>query len=473
MMDYLTQPGRLGTVRNAVYVSVLLIMFMTTTRAQPLAPNAMELGNEFGHIASQVSPTVVSITSVRIIEGQAMNPLQRFFEQQLPDGFNFNMPEREFRRRGLGSGVIVSDDGYVLTNNHVVANAEELTVTLHDERQFSAEIVGTDPPTDIALLRIKGGNLPVAELGNSDGIEIGSFVVAIGSPFGLAHTVTVGNISATGRANVGIAEYEDFIQTDAAINPGNSGGPLVDMNGKVVGINTAIFSRGGGSIGVGFAVPINMVKSVMNAIREEGHVTRGWLGISIQDVTPQLADALGTEYEYGALVADVMPQTPAAQSDLKRGDIIIALNGKRTDDTRELRQRVADTAPGTDVTLTVGRNGEAKKIQVKVGERPRQSTTQAKVQEKLGFSVHNLTDQLRQRLNIEEEEGVLVAKVVPGSAAAAKGIRPGMVIKEVNRKQIANVNEFRQEMQKAMDNDAVLLLVSFRGQTSYILVPLA
>ena len=438
-----------------------------------LAPHATALGKEFEKIAARVSPAVVSITTVRVVEsGGGLGPLERFFGQQLPEGFGFNAPERQFRRRGLGSGVIVSADGYILTNSHVVAEAEKLTVTLQDERQFEAEVVGTDPPTDLAVLKIENEDLPTAALGDSEQLATGAFVIAIGSPFGLAHTVTIGNVSAKGRANVGIAEYEDFIQTDAAINPGNSGGPLVNMQGQVVGINTAIFSRTGGSLGIGFAVPSTMAEYVMQAIREKGHVTRGWLGVSIQDVTPQLAEALGIEREHGALVADVLPDTPAAEAGIKRGDIIYKLNGDKVEDTRDLRREVAAVAPGTKVTVTVARDGEEKQLDVSVGERPSREQAQPEVQKKLGISVRKLTDTLRRRLNIEAEEGVVVEAVAPNSQAYSKGIRPGMVIREVNREPVNSVKEFRQAVQRSMEKGKVLFLVSAQGRTSYVVIPL-
>ena len=467
----LRQTTRIRTVKlTAILLAILSYAAIGCHGAE--APHAKALGNEFNAIAESVSPAVVSITTVRVIEAEGLGLLERFFGQQLPQGDGLGRPERKYRRRGLGSGVIVSGDGIILTNSHVVKNAKELTVTLQDDRQFDAKVVGTDPPTDLAVLQIDAKNLPTAELGDSEDLKTGAFVVAIGSPFGLAHTVTVGNVSAIGRAKMGIAEYEDFIQTDAAINPGNSGGPLVNMDGEVVGINTAIFSRTGGSMGIGFAVPSNMAKSVMESIREKGHVVRGWLGVSIQDITPQLSEALGTEYEHGSLVADVLPDTPAANSEMQRGDIIIKMQEEKVEGSRDLRQRVAKLEPGTEIELTVARDGDTEKVTVTIGQRPSGREPEAEVQKKLGISVRNLNDALRRRLNIKAEDGVVVSAVAPASEAYAKGIRPGMVIREVNRRPVNSVKEFHKEVKKAADEGKILFLVSSGGRTSYVVIPL-
>ncbi len=329
-------------------VAFLMLLAVAALRSPAeTAPLATRLGREFNEISEMVGPAVVSITTVHLVEARALGPLEEFFERRLPEGFRFEAPEREFRRHGLGSGVIVSEEGYILTNNHVVAEAERLTVTLQDQRQFEAEVIGTDPPSELAVLKIDGDDLPTAVMGDSDALVPGEFVIAIGNPFGLTHTVTVGNVSATGRADMGIAEYEDFIQIDATINPGNSGGPLVNTEGQVVGVNTAIIGQAGGTHGIGFAVPSRMAQAVMREIIEESRVVRGWLGVSIQDLTPRLAEALSTERQQGALVGAILPDSPAAASELERGDLIFQVNDQEIADSRELRRYVAELPPGS------------------------------------------------------------------------------------------------------------------------------
>lgn len=457
----------------ALFMASLSFLHAVATHAGT-ASRASELGREFHEVSQNVSPAVVSIASVRIIERDVPGPLRRFFEEHMPESFEFPQPEGEFRQPGLGSGVLISADGYILTNSHVVKDAEQLTVTLQDEREFEAQLVGIDQPTDLAVLKIEGRNLPVAEMGDSDTLKTGAFVIAIGSPFGLAHSITIGNVSAKGRANVGIAEYEDFIQTDAAINPGNSGGPLVDMSGKVVGINTAIFTRTGGAMGIGFAVPSNMAQAVMEQILERGYVVRGWLGVSIQDLTPLLAEAIDAEVDEGALIAGIMPETPAEAAGLERGDIVTEINGKRIEDGRGLRDHVAQIEPGTEVTVGLVRDGEVHEVDLVVGERPREedpATPEPEPAEALGLRVSELTEPLRQRFNIQVEDGVLITAVARGSIAHENNLRPGMVIKEVNRQSVATMQDFQHAIRDAQDLGRVLFLVSFRGHTRYVVMP--
>jgi len=352
-----------------------------------------------------------------------------------------------------------------------VEKADELKVKLADRREFDAKVVGTDPDTDIAVLKIDGTDFPTAELGDSDSIKVGHFILAIGNPFGLDRTVSVGIISAKGRSGVGISEYEDFIQTDAAINMGNSGGPIIDMDGKVIGISTAILSSSGGSVGIGFAVPVNMAKSVMDAIIKEGHVTRGYLGVSIQDLTPDLAGALNLKQTTGALVTEVLKDTPAGKAGIEREDLITAINGKEVNGALQLRNMVASDSPGTDVTLTVIRNGSEKSIKVTVGKRPVETeVAQAKTGRELGFEITNLTDDIRQQYDIEEDHGVLVTTVDPASHAHENGLRPGAVIIEVNRRPVENVEEFERQVAAATGKN-LLLLVKYQGGTRYIVVP--
>jgi len=277
---------------------------------------------------------------------------------------------RKFQQRGQGSGFIISKDGYILINNHVVGDADLIKVKLSDGREFKAKVIGTDPQSDVAVIKIDATNLPVLRLGDSDKLEVGEWVIAIGNPFGLSQTVTVGVVSAKGRSRIGINDYEDFIQTDAAINPGNSGGPLVNIHGEAVGMNTAIFSRSGGYMGIGFAIPINMAKAIKDQLLKKGKVTRGWLGVVIQDIDEELAKSFGLEKTEGVLIAEVSEGSPAEKAGLKQGDIILRLNGKKVDDLGELRNKIALTAPGTKVKLEVLRENKRRTIQVTIGEQP-------------------------------------------------------------------------------------------------------
>ena len=473
----LRAPSLQSRRHSLVLLTVALLLALASVARAANSPTARRLSNEFAAIVEEVSPTVVHIATVKMIEpgeGGRMpgGQMPEFFERF----FGVPMPEGKQRRRGLGSGVIVSSDGYVLTNNHVVEDATRLTVKLKDGREFEAETIGTDPATDIAVVQIDGENLPVAELGDSDTLSVGEFILAIGNPLGLDRTVTSGIVSATGRANVGIAEYEDFIQTDAAINLGNSGGPIVDMKGKVVGVSTAIFSQTGGSMGIGFAVPINMAQSVMNSIIEKGEVVRGWLGVSIQDLTSELAKALETDREEGALVGDVIQGTPAEKAGMRRGDLIVEAGGEPVGSATELRNRVASMKPGSKVTFKVVRDGDEITIPVTIGRRPdkgmrgRGRGQPEATATRLGLRVENLNDELRERFDLPEEKGVLVVGVDRNSSAFQAGIRPGTLILEVNRDPVGNVQEFNQALRQVDADENVLLLVSQRGATSYVLI---
>ena len=331
----------------------LLLTVLLWAGGTQASPSLEGLSQDFSLVAERVNPVVVSISSEKVIKAQnspfgkqfkdffGNDPFSRFFTIPLPQG--------EIRERGLGSGVIVSKDGYILTNNHVVAGAEKIRVTLSDKRKFKAKIVGTDKKTDVAVIKIAAHNLPVAKLGNSDKVKVGEFVLAIGNPFRLSHTVTAGIISAKGRSNVGLAEYEDFIQTDAAINPGNSGGALVNLQGEVIGINTAIATLSGGYQGIGFAIPINMAKEVMDQLISKGKVIRGWLGVIIQDIDSDMADALGLKKAEGVVVGDVKKNSPAEKGGVKRGDVIILFDNQRVENAVELKNLVAAHKPKTVV----------------------------------------------------------------------------------------------------------------------------
>ncbi|HHJ63283.1 MAG TPA: Do family serine endopeptidase [Aquifex aeolicus] len=419
---------------------------------------------ELTRIVDRVSPSVVTIFALQEVE---FNPFEDF---DLP----FRLPIEPFRqeRRSLGSGVIVKlEKGkiYILTNNHVVEDAKSITVRFDRHTERRARIVGTDPKTDIAVLEVDAKGLGdvekrIAKLGNSDRVRVGQIAIAIGNPYGLERTVTVGVISALKRS-IGITQYESYIQTDAAINPGNSGGPLINIYGEVIGINTAIVASGQG---LGFAIPINLAKWVMDQILEHGRVVRGWLGVVIQEITPDIAEAIGVRE--GILVAQVVKDSPADKAGLRVGDIIVALNGKKLDSVRDLQFSVMKTKPGTEVTLTVIREGRKMKLKVKIGELPEKvSGKKPRYEgENLGLSLRDLTPREKARLGVE---GVLVVGVVPGSPADHSGLRPGDIIMRVNNRKIDSVGEFQRVMDslREMGKEKALLLVR-RGASNLYLV---
>jgi serine protease Do len=394
---------------------------------------------------------------------------RRFFGDQ------FNQPgqkNRKYKASALGSGVIVSEQGYILTNNHVVKGADEIKVILHDKREFTGKIVGTDPRTDLAVIKINARDLPTIKFGASGKLKIGDIVLAVGNPFGLNQTTTMGIVSAVGRSNVGIADFEDFIQTDAAINPGNSGGALVNTNGELVGINTAIFSTSGGYMGVGFAIPTDMAKTVMDSIIKNGRVIRGWLGVSIQNLTPDLAKSLGIKESGGALIAGVESNSPADKAGLKRGDLVTELAGKKVVDSTSLRNMVSAAAPGTKLEVKVTRDGKDKTLSVTLGEfkekKAAKKTEYGNVMQ--GVVVEELTQGLRAKLNLPENlNGVVVTEVDPDSPA--QGIlQAGDLIQEVNRQEIRGMNDYDQIVSKIGEKDNALLLIFRDGGSIYVTI---
>jgi serine protease Do len=464
---------------------VLLLLLPGQTNAQPdNVETARRLSKAFTAVAHQALPAVVFITVEKTVESeggpsQFNNPFDLFGEEFFERFFGRRLPQgepREFQQRGQGSGVIISPDGTILTNHHVVGEADTVTVKLADGREFRAKTVGTDPRSDVAVIKIAAQNLPVLPLGNSEALEVGEWVMAIGNPFGLTHTITVGVVSAKGRSRLGIVDYEDFIQTDAAINPGNSGGPLVNMNGEVVGLNTAIFSRSGGYMGIGFAIPIDMVKMIKEQLVTTGKVVRGYLGVHIQDLTRELAESFGLKTTEGVLVAEVAKDSPAAKGGLKAGDVVVALNGTPVHNTGQLRNTVAMMAPGTKVQLKVVRDDHPREITITLGELPSEPTasaTETAPSGKLGFSVQNLTEDLAAQLGYNTTEGVVVTQVAPRSEAYTAGIRRGMLIRQVNRQDVSDVQEFRQALASSEQTHRVLLLVQDQQATRYIALNLA
>ncbi len=437
------------------------------------------IGQGFSQVVKEVSPSVVNIRVAKKVTMSSSDfggAPPGFFGGGPFDHF-FNLPKGhpdEFLEQASGSGVVVSADGYILTNNHVVEGADEITVRTADGKEYKAKTVGTDKRTDIAVIKVDAKDLPAAKLGNSDQIEVGEWVLAVGNPFELQNTVTAGIISARGRANVGLADYEDFIQTDAAINPGNSGGPLVDLDGEVIGINTAIATRTGGNMGIGFAIPINMAKQIMDQLIKTGKVVRGWLGIYIQPVTAELQKQFKLKSTDGALVADMTAGGPAEKAGLKRGDVIVAFQGKEIKDTNQLRKLVADTAVGTVADVVAVRDGSEKHLKVKIGELPPEEAKakggfQGGGGEDWGFNVTDLTPAARQQLGLSENQGgVVVTDVKQVSDAYQKGLREGDVIVEVNRVQVNDESGFNNVMAGAKAGDQVLLVVITQGHTRYI-----
>lgn len=445
---------------------------------------ANSLSDAFKLVAKSMRPSVVSISSVkRVSRSQPQirrfdrNPgmpdeLRRFFDDDLLGRFfNAPTPPRGFQQRGIGTGVLVSRDGYILTNNHVVAGADEVKVRLSDKREFDAEVIGADKPTDLAVLKINAKNLVAAPLGDSTALEVGDWVLAVGSPFGLDQTVTAGIVSAVGRANVGIADYEDFIQTDAAINPGNSGGPLVNLRGEVVGINTAIASRSGGNMGVGFAIPAAMAKSVMAKLIDHGRVERGYLGAVIQDLNKDLAASFGFKGTQGVLIGDVVEGGPADNADLRSGDIVLEINGRPLKDANHLRHTVAAITPGEQARLKVFRNGKEITVKVEIGrlQAAAQVARGGAVNSELGMTVRNLTPELAARFGLKADvRGALVASVSPDGSAAAAGIRPGDLVVSINSHAVENAADFRRVMKDVDPSEGIRMQLMRDGVRRFV-----
>jgi Do/DeqQ family serine protease len=467
----------------------------TAAPAIPVDPKAIleSLERAFVTVAERVMPAVVHIDATPKEsdrpaqprgprEGrdprERMNPRERQeFERRFREFFGEDF-ERFFRQgpgpaprreaRSQGSGVIVDKSGVILTNNHLIENAGEIEVRLSDKRKFKAKVAGRDPKTDLAVLKIETeGELPVAELGDSDRLRVGQWAIAVGNPFGLDRTVTVGIISATGRQDLRVTTYESFIQTDAAINPGNSGGPLLNLDGRVIGINTAIVSVGQG---IGFAIPANMARRVMPQLLATGRVTRGWLGVRIQALTEELAPSFGAKENEGVLVSDVMPGSPAESGGLKSGDVILDLGGQRTAEVPDLQRVVADAEPGKPSPVTILREGKRQTLEIKIGEMPADEPVLAsRGTERWGLSVQPITPELARQFKLPTNEGVLVAEVEENSPAARAGIRAGDAIVEVNRRRVRDLRSFEEALGRA-EQDVVLLFVQREGRSQYVVL---
>ncbi|NTW58807.1 MAG: DegQ family serine endoprotease [Nitrospirae bacterium] len=444
-----------------------------------------QLSDALSEVAGVATPSVVNIASTRVIKQSEQAPydffddpfFRRFFGDQLPRP---NAP-KEQKEQSLGSGVIVSEDGYIVTNNHVIEKSQEIKVLLSNKRDYKAKLIGADPKTDIAVIKIEATGLAALPWGDSTKLRVGEIVFAIGNPFGLNQTVTMGVIGAVGRANVGIADYEDFIQTDAAINPGNSGGALINARGELVGINTAIVSRTGGYQGIGFAVPSSMARQVMESLIKYKKVVRGWLGVSIQEVTSDLAEEFGVKDLKGALVSGVMKGSPAEKAGLKQGDVILKFNGKDVEDTGHLRNMVSQSPIGTKVKVKVFRAKKELEIEVTIAELPKKAGEAATEDESgenqeesnalSGVTVRELTPELAKRFGAKEgDSGLVVVRVDPNSKAFEVGIRPGDIVLQINQKDIATIEDFKKVIAKLKAKERVLLLVRRKGEDLFLTI---
>ena len=486
--------GLAGLAVCVAFSGILVAAFAVGATGSP-APGAMPQVNlnrtdapmrsGFSQLVKTVRPAVVNITTSRVRNaGSAEAPShgQPGWFGQRPQGRNFfgmppsPAPRQGPRAMGMGSGVIVSPDGYVVTNHHVIEGANSVTVTLLDKRTFAGTIVGSDPQTDLAVLKIQGDDLPFVSWGDSSSLEVGDYVLAVGSPFGLRSTVTQGIVSAKGRGGMGITRYEDFIQTDAAINPGNSGGALVNMRGELVGINTAILSRTGGSQGVGFAVPASIGQHVYTNLVETGTVTRGFLGVGIQAVTPDLARSFGLDRPVGAIVTNVQDASPAARGGLRRGDTVIRYDAQPIATPRDLQRAVTTTPVGTEVTMIVVRDGEAQTVPVTIMQHPMSqplaATTSPDAGARLaGLAVEDLTPSLARRFGVDDQvTGVVITDIRAGSRSEESGLLQGDIIREINRQPVSSLNAFQQAVSALPNDQPVLLFIHRRGMPLFLTV---
>ncbi len=456
-----------------------------TTPAVPASAPAPQ-GNGFADVAKSVTPAVVNITASAHVERSSRrgdsreewrDRMEEFFGTPFgPNGPRGRRGPGEPRGEGMGSGIIVSSDGYILTNNHVVAGAQELTVTLPDKREFKAKLIGTDPKTDLAVIKIDGQQLPSVVWGDSTSLQVGEYVLAVGNPFGLNSTVTLGIVSALGRGKIGITQYEDFIQTDAAINPGNSGGALVNTAGQLVGINTAIFSQSGGNEGVGFAVPTSMAKPIYESLVKTGKVVRGYLGIGIQDLTKDLARSFGLKEPKGALVSEIKDDSPADQAGLKTGDVIVRYQNTTIEDATGLQRQVTKTAVGETATIRVLRDGHEKDLTVTIGEQPETVKTARADSEGgdhalAGLAVQELDRTTARELGVKAGlKGVVIAEVSPDSPASQAGLTRGDIIREINKQPVSSVKDFERVAATLKKDEPALVLINRRGASLFVSV---
>jgi serine protease Do len=451
-----------------------------TARVAPLTTSGATAGaptNSYADLVARIAPAVVTVRSERLVQQTSMQGmdddwLRRFFGQE-GNGRSPRQRQTPRRQGGLGSGVVVTGDGYILTNNHVVEGSEKVRVEFTDGRSFDARVVGTDQPSDLAVLKIAATSLTTVPVGDSDQARVGDIVLALGNPLGLGQTVTMGIVSAKGRATSGGDAFEDFIQTDAPINQGNSGGALVNTRGELIGINSQILSPSGGNIGIGFSIPSNMAQDVMRQLIKSGKVQRGMIGVTVQPVSPDVAKSLGLTAARGAIVTEVRPETPAERAGVKQGDVILSLDGKAIDSTNSLRTSVGRLAPGTAVTLTLLRDGQERSLKVSLAEMTPQVTENGEGQApeqsrgQYGLSVEPLTPELARELEVRARTGVVVASIDPDGAAAEAGLQEGDVIEKVNQRPVTSAQELRSALDAAGKDKPSLLLVNRRGSKGF------
>ncbi len=467
--------NRFNMQQGRAEVLLILLSFLLLSAADAFASGPYS----FADLAEKQALTVVNVSTTQTVKASLM-PEFPFHDQEIPEFFKrfFGVPhhpqmqQQERKMTSLGSGVIISKDGYILTNNHVIDEADEIRVRFASQEEFDAKIIGRDPKTDLALIKIETDqDLKYVTFGDSDTLRVGDWVIAIGNPFGLEQTVTAGIVSAKGR-RIGGMVYENFIQTDASINQGNSGGPLFDVHGKMVGINTAIFSRSGGNVGIGFAIPVNMAKNVVKQLKEDGKVTRGWLGVMIQKVNQDLADQFHMERPIGALVGEVAPDSPADKAGIKSGDIIVEYGGREISQMNMLPALVAQTAVGEKVQVIFFRDGKKKKVMVKIGKLKEDEflETGAESESRLGITVQDLTPDLAKSLEIEDVSGVLVTEVTMDSPASRAGLRRGDLILEINKNKVDDVREFTEILKKTKKEGRLLCLVKRGNHARYVVL---
>lgn len=474
---------RFGLRRSVMaFVIIVAALSFVLSHGQRRGEGAEVMGfpQSFADLVERVKPAVVNISTTSTVKVPG-NPFKYFFgpgEEGFDDfwkRFFGDVPDREMKQRSLGSGFIIDKDGYIVTNNHVVAEAQEIKVKLADGREFDAKVIGRDEKTDLALMRISSPtkNLPFLTLGDSEKVRVGDWVLTIGNPFGLEHTVTQGIISATGRV-IGAGPYDNFLQTDAPINPGNSGGPLINLKGEVIGINSAIVA---GGQGIGFAIPITMVKRIVPQLREKGRVVRGWIGVTVQAVTPEMANALGLKDREGALVGDLAEQGPAETGGIRRGDVILSFDGKRIKTVADLPVLVADTPVGKTVPVKALRGGKELDVKLTVrelkDERAGTKAAPAKAapaKASLGIRVTNITPQAQRDFGVKDKVGVVVVEVQPDSSADNAGIQAGDVVRQVNRKPVSDVKDYEAVMKGAEKGKPAVFLINRGGQTLYVTV---
>lgn len=470
-------PLKLIIVLVAVIGAMVVVGCYGTPETNAKEPRMIP--ENFSDLAEMAGPAVVNIRTVKTIKGGGRvfqhfgkpfsedDPFKDFFEK-----FFGGDQQRDFKQRSLGSGFIIDEDGYIVTNNHVIEDADEIQVKLRNGDEYDAEIVGRDPNTDLALIKTKSGkNFPFVSLGDSDALKIGQWVVAIGNPFGLEHTVTAGIVSAKGRV-IGSGPYDDFIQTDASINPGNSGGPLLDMSGSVIGINTAIIASGQG---IGFAIPANLARGIIEQLKSHGEVTRGWLGVAIQDISPEIAEYYGIKNKEGVLVTEVFKGDPADEAGIEPKDIIIGVDGSKVETTRDLTRMIAGLGVGESAKIKVLRDGTEKNFTVKIAKREDEKvasrTPQKEHEDELGIRVSNITPEMAQRFNVSESEGVIVTDIEQGSKGEEAGLMRGDIIKEINHSAVKSVEDYKEAIGKVKAGETVQMFIR-RMSSGFLVIKL-